>query len=79
MAGLTFALCLFPPVGSLAIGNRVDLIALMLFQLTAALAVVLSPANSSRVLKASYPPVLISPPRRASLQSLERERLSKRK
>ena len=77
MAGLTFALCLFPPLGSLAIGSQADLVALMLFQCTAAVAVLLSTVNSSRVLKASRAQVPIYPSRQAPPQSLERDCLPK--
>lgn len=60
-AGLTFALWLFPPIGSLVISNPSDRVMLTLFQLTAVLAALLSPAHSSRLGKASRIPVLIYP------------------
>ena len=48
-AGLTFAIWLFPPIGSLAIHNPVDRIMLVVFGLGAVVIVLLSPANRSRV------------------------------
>jgi K+-sensing histidine kinase KdpD len=60
-AGLTFALWLFPPIGSLAISNPADRLVLTLFQLTAVLAALLSPAQSSRIVKANRTPVVLYP------------------
>jgi K+-sensing histidine kinase KdpD len=77
-AGLTFALWLFPPIGSLVISNPADRMVLTLFQLTAVLAALLSPAHSSRFVKANRIPVVIYPPRPSQLRSLERDELQKR-
>lgn len=48
-AGLTFAIWLFPPVGSLAIHNPVDRIMLAVFVLGALVIALLSPTHRSRV------------------------------
>lgn len=48
-ASLTFAIWLFPPIGSLAIHDPVDRIMLVIFLLSAFVIVLLSPHKSSRV------------------------------
>ncbi|HET6206459.1 MAG TPA: hypothetical protein VFD98_06585, partial [Terracidiphilus sp.] len=50
-----------PPIGSLAISNPADRVMLTLFQLTAVLAALLSPAHSSRIAKANRTPAMIYP------------------
>jgi len=48
-AGLTFAIWLFPPIGSLAIQNPADRIILLLFQLAGLGVVFLSPRRPVRI------------------------------
>lgn len=72
-AGLTFALWLFPPIGSIAIGNSADRITLLLFELTAAVAVLLSPASSNRAARANRIPILRDPLPKPQLRILERD------
>lgn len=52
-ASLTFAIWLFPPVGSLAIHDPVDRIMMAVFLLSAFIIVLLSPNRSSRVVSLS--------------------------
>ena len=48
-AGLTFAIWLFPPIGSLAIHSPVDRMMLLAFVLGAVVIVLLSPTGTSRI------------------------------